>query len=184
MEEVNPLKESIFHGTLNIGLPTLDIYSDIALSTKLYLNKQNIWAISIFVPFLVNYALGWRAWIYTERKKNRKWTWIFVLIGCYPQMLIARIIWLFWKRSEEGVRQKEHFERNVMENEIYTEAVPTSLVMTLIAAALNQQSYTEDETTLFLGGKRSMDRTLFWVTFSTSVLSAGLGLAKSLKVGS
>ena len=99
-------------------------------------------------------------------------------------MLIARIIWLFWKRSEEGVRQKEHFERNVMENEIYTEAVPTSLVMTLIAAALNQQSYTEDETTLFVGGKRSMDRTLFWVTFSTSVLSAGLGLAKSLKVGS
>ena len=84
MEEVNPLKESIFHGMLNIGLPTLDVYSDIALSTKLYLNRQNIWATAILVPFLVNYVLGWRAWIYTEKKKNRKWTWIFVLLGCYP----------------------------------------------------------------------------------------------------
>ena len=41
MEEVNPLKESIFHGTLNIGLPTLDVYSDIALSTKLYLKSND-----------------------------------------------------------------------------------------------------------------------------------------------
>ena len=46
-----------------------------------------------------------------------------------------------------------------MENEIHTEAVPTSLVMTLIAVALNQQSYTEDETRLLLrkmNGSRSI----------------------------
>ena len=37
-------------GTLNIGLPTLDIYSDLALSTKLFIHRQNIWAIAILVP--------------------------------------------------------------------------------------------------------------------------------------
>ena len=82
MEEVNPLKESIFHGTLNIGLPTLDVYSDIALSTKLYLKRQNIWATAILVPFLVNYVLGCWAWIEKKKKKKRKLVWIFVLLGC------------------------------------------------------------------------------------------------------
>ena len=37
-------------GTLNIGLPAHDIYSDLALSTKLFIIRQNIWATSILVP--------------------------------------------------------------------------------------------------------------------------------------
>ena len=37
-------------GTLDIGLPTLDIYSDLALSTKLLINRRAIWATSILVP--------------------------------------------------------------------------------------------------------------------------------------
>ena len=36
MEVVNPLKETILLGTLNVGLPTVDVYTDIALSARLY----------------------------------------------------------------------------------------------------------------------------------------------------
>ena len=71
-------------GTLDIGLPTLDIYSDLALSTKLFINRRTIWATSILVPFLVNYVLGWRAWIEEEKR-------IFVLLDVDGQDHLVRL---------------------------------------------------------------------------------------------
>ena len=86
MEVVNPLKETILLGILNIGLPTADVYSDIALTARLYTATitttdwtydhyngtwtststtsigHPIYATCLLIPFLVNYALGWRAW--------------------------------------------------------------------------------------------------------------------------
>ena len=73
MEDVNPLKETFLLGTLNVGLPTVDVYSDLALTTKLYLYEKRhyIYATSLLIPFFINYALGWRAWYYS---KNQKYT--------------------------------------------------------------------------------------------------------------
>ena len=90
MEEVNPLKESFLLGVLNVGLPTFDVYSDLGLTVKLYkstvtipeyeicnqtfpdgcqtfLSRKEvvshpIYATSLLIVFLINYALGWRAW--------------------------------------------------------------------------------------------------------------------------
>ena len=36
MVEVNPIKETLLLGVLNVGLPTVDVYSDIGLTYKLY----------------------------------------------------------------------------------------------------------------------------------------------------
>ena len=36
MVEVNPIKETLLLGVLNVGLPTADVYSDIGLTYKLY----------------------------------------------------------------------------------------------------------------------------------------------------
>ena len=36
MVEVNPLKETLLLGVLNVGLPTFDVYSDIGLIGNLY----------------------------------------------------------------------------------------------------------------------------------------------------
>ena len=122
---------------------------------------------------LVNYTLAWFAWFTT--KKQRKFSWIDALLGCYPQLVAARIIWLFWTQPVKGVREKKHLERNLMENEIFTEAVPSSLIMTFLVQAWRSP----EEQNLIVGE----DGYLFLVTFTTSVLSAGLGLAKCLKVG-
>ena len=132
MEEVNPLKETFLMGALNVGLPTLDVYSDIALSARLYSctvtlidydgfdqGKYNstvtappeitinvshpFYATSLFIPVLINYALGWRAWYYGDMKKpnqSKKFTWIFALLSCYPQLVASRIIYLSWKQPQ------------------------------------------------------------------------------------
>ena len=174
MEDVKPFKEIFLVTLLIIVLPTVDVYSDIALATKLYHNGHPNWASLLLGPFLVNYTLAWIAWFTTEKKK--KFSWIAALLGCSPQLVAARIIWLFWTQPKKGVREKKHLERNLMENEIFTEAVPSALIMAflLVVARFNRDDYT------LVFGENAY---LFLVTFSTSVLSAGLGLAKCLKVG-
>ena len=162
---------------LNVALPTVDVYSDLALVTKLYYKGHPKWASLILVPFLVNYALCWIAWFTTEKQK--KFTWIAALLGCYPQLVAARIIRLFWTQPLKGMNEKKNLERNLMENEIFTEAVPSALIMTFLMAGA-PSSYKEK--TFFIGEYYSPDYYLFYVTFSTSLLSAGLGLAKCLKV--
>jgi hypothetical protein len=79
------------------------------------------------------------------------------------------------------VKEKKHLERNLMMNEIFTEAVPTSLIMTFLMAVVWSGSSKEQR--LIIGEYASDGYYLFFVAFTTSVLSAGLGLAKCLKVG-
>ena len=206
MEGVNPLKESFLLGVLNVGFPTFDVYSDIGLTYKLYTTTGTtrtwingtwtettttsaghpIYASSLFIPFMINYVLGWRTWYHGDVKQRynsqrKKFTWIFALLGCYPQLVSSRIIYLFWKKPMRALRKKKHLERNVMENEVFTEAVPTTLIMTflMVVLVLNKAKGSPDAQLLAGDG---YGRSLFFVTFSTSALSAGLGLAKCLKV--
>ena len=200
--EVNPFRETLVLGSLNVALPTVDVYSDIALAVKLYSNTREeyvtyidetntwvtipvpdghpIWATVLLIPFLVNYLLGWRAWYYKETQ-NKKYTWTFALLGCYPQFVAGRIIWLFWTKPEKAVKEKKHLERNIIENEIFTEAVPSATIMTFLLA-INFDWQGDLPSHLGILGSEYKDAILFLVTFATSVLSAGLGLAKGLKV--
>ena len=173
MADVNPISEIFLLVLLSIALPTVDVYSDLALATKLYTNGHPNWASLLLGPFLVNYTLCWIAWFTTEKQK--KFTWIAALLGCYPQLVAARIIWLFWTQPQKGMREKKHLERNLMEHEIFTEAVPTTFIMTFLLV-VNFGNPTD----AIVG--RGTSAILFYVSFATSVLSAGLGLAKCLKV--
>ena len=180
MADVNPISEIFLLVLLSIALPTVDVYSDLALATKLYTNGHPNWASLLLVPFLANYTLSWITWFRTEKQK--KFSWIAALLGCYPQLVAARIIWLFWKEPSKGMKAKKNLERNLMENEIFTEAVPSALIMTFLMV-MNLR-YMEDSAKqdVIIGEAGSPSYYLFFVSFSTSVLSAALGLAKSLKV--
>ena len=180
MVDVNPFKETLLMGSLQVILPTSDVYTDLALTTKLFYTNHPKWASLLLVPFLINYTLSWIAWFNTEKQK--KFTWIAALLGCYPQLVAARIIWLFWTwtQPKKGVREKKHLERNLMENEIFTEAVPSTLIMTFLVV-VNFWASAEDD--VIGASYYGTNINLFLVSFSTSVLSASLGLAKCLKVG-
>ena len=118
-------------------------------------------------------------WVLTpSRPVWKKFTWIAALLGCYPQLVAARIIRLFWTQPLKGMNEKKNLERNLMENEIFTEAVPSALIMTflwLVSSGLPGSD--------LIIGEDLLDNVLFFVSFGTSFLSAGLGLAKCLKVG-
>ena len=172
MEQINPFKETFLLGSFNVILPTVDVYSDVALMTRLYSNGHPGWATLLLCPVLTNYSLSWITWFNTERQK--KFTWLAPLLGCYPQLVAARVIWLVWTKPSEGMREKRLLERNLIESEIFTEAIPTTMVMVFIMT----QARGEEDSRLIFG-----DFNLFVVTFLTSLLTTGLGLAKCLKVG-
>ena len=176
MGEVNPLKETLSLGALNVVLPTIDVYSDVLLAEQLYVYEYYIYATSLAIPFFINYALGWRAWYYGDNQQRQKFTWIFPLLGCYPQLAFVRSICLFWTKPKKAMRKKKHLERNVIENEVFTEAVPTTFIMTFLVVVMNGDVLLGDE------GAKGVGMYFFFTTFATSALSAGLGLAKCLKV--
>ena len=72
----------------------------------------------------------------------------------------------------------------MIENEVFTEAVPSTIIMTFLLAVLGL--FREDSEVLVgnINGSGSYGVYLFLVTFASSAVSAGLGLAKSLKVRS
>ena len=142
MEEVNPFKETFLLSIFNVGLPTVDVYSDIALTSRLYKStvtvpdgmyvngywpvplwketgtktktvSHPIFATSLLIPFLINYVLGWRAWFFGDKNWRKKLTWIFALLGCYPQLVALRIICLFWKKPKKAMKKKKHLETTI-----------------------------------------------------------------------
>ena len=201
------VKETLLIGTMQIGLPTTDVYTDGALVHQLFKGfpyhpcdslfwNQTIydacldgippdqllykhhpaWATMLLVPFLLNYMMGWYTWYKVDKKK--KFTWPACLLGVYPQLRAANIIRELWRNPIRGLAKKRKFERDVGQVEVFLEAVPTTYIMSYMVRAIG------DKTTQIglVGIPGSSNQKLFDLSYFTSIISASLGMAKSLKV--
>ena len=88
MEDFNPVKETFLIGSSKVALPTVDVYSDVALTKKLYVYGQSKWASLLLGPLLLNYVLSWYAWFTFEKRK--KTTWVVALVGFFSQFVCIR----------------------------------------------------------------------------------------------
>jgi len=223
-------KETALLLALNIGLPTFDVYSDLALITKFlttpYVSQEVIgeieeetalssywgssddlqtiqshpkyvaasstghirYGLALLAPFLLNYLLTWIAW-FKQRHQDKKWhlTWLACLLACYPQLKAAQVIWHLWKDPQKGLEKKKKMEREVSEMEVFCEAVPSALIMTILmvkAYSMHDGGIVKaDDRTVILGEFGTGEPVLFLIAFSTSIISSSLGLAKVLKSG-
>ena len=91
------------------------------------------------------------------------------------------MIFLIWTNPGKGLVQKRVLQRDASEGETYYEAIPTTAILTFIYLS---GIYVKDESAeppiLSLMGS---DPTFFFVTYSTSLLTASIGLSKALKTG-
>lgn len=205
------VKETFLIGTLNIGLPTVDVCSDGALMYKLYrgysfhpncnitesanltiyqaclaeipieelqYDHHPTWATMLLVPFLLNYIMGWYAWYQIDKKKQ--FTWPACFFGLYPQLRAANIIQEMWRNPEKGLAKKKKFERELMENEVFIEAVPTTFIMMYITSRLGLEKLSARIG--IMGATDFNYSSLFFITYVSSTISASLGMAKVLKV--
>ena len=77
---------------------------------------------------------------------------------------------------------KRQFDRDVSLNEALVEAIPTSVLITTVLCFALSPGF-DDLRLLLIGASGSADEMMFYFTFTVSLLSAGFGLAKCLKVG-
>ena len=174
----------------NIFLPTIDVVTDLRLIIKFWIikiswNGEEMWSgfyfsLALLVPFIFNYLISW---IHCIRKGNLK-IFIFPLLNLYPQYEAAVIILKIWKTPKIGLMEKRKYERAISLNEALVEAIPTTLLLTSYTTiAFTSGSIFETIYEILIGVRGSADEWLFYISYGISILSAGFGLAKCLKVG-
>ena len=77
--------------------------------------------------------------------------------------------------------KKRKFERDIVETEVFLEAVPNTYILTYIITRISETGDIIAQNG-FRGAPGSYNIILFGLSFLTSVISASLSMAKSLKV--
>jgi len=173
---------------LNILLPTADTVTDIILVIKLYRGADRgghwenhlIMATAMLLPFLLNYVVCLITFF--RKETYRRFTFIFALLNIYPQFKAFKIIHLLWTDEENGKKKKKEFDQDIGLHETFLESVPSVFIMTVIwittfsgPPGTGRENFTVRKI-IGLGW-------FFFLSYSFSIISASLGLSKSLKNG-
>ena len=116
----------------NFLLPSWDVYSDIALAWKAASNYHPKFAGALIALVLLNMVFTFSTWFKVEDGANKKWSWILVLLQCWPQYITAKIIVQIATGQEGWRKNKESLQRNVSSLEPYLESTPQMLIQTTI----------------------------------------------------
>ena len=139
------------------------------------------WGTMMLLPFLLNYLICWYVWATTDKRKAV--TWVAALLSFYPQYVALKIIYqIWWVNPTRGLRKKRQLERDLIQFEVFYEAVTSTLVMTYLAVRAGD-GLPGSEIIVDWNNPASLNSVLFFVAFSTSIITSSLGLAKNLKVG-
>ena len=138
------------------------------------------WGTMMFMPYILNYLICWYVWATTDKRKAV--TWIAVLLSFYPQYIACKIIYQIWVNPMRGLQKKRNLERNLIQMEVFYEAVPSTMVMTYVTVKATGGPLIEGQELIFKWYDPE-SAILFFVAFTTSIFTSTLGLAKSLKVG-
>ena len=118
----------------DVALPTFDVYSDLSLVIGWYWNRHWNFAISMTIPLVLQFLATCYKWIQIEKKENKIWSWIPLILQCWPQVRALRIINLDVKNNTKAKDKKKELMREVTSTEPFLEAFPSVMIMTVIWA--------------------------------------------------
>ena len=192
-----PTSDAILIVLFGICLPSWDVYSDVAFIVNLFMNDHPNFASMMFGPLTASILFTIPHWWRSEGTWFRRLITLPLLLGlCWPQYRAVRILVLgLCLKVSSWRKEKETIDKDVSSigtifiiefcrictlrsiyvlilyfTEPFVEAVPQVMLLIML------QFYHIDH-----GGKET--ELLFFVTFVTSVLTAGFGLTKFLKLG-
>ena len=100
------------------------------------------------VPFLLNYIMAFVTWWRLDN--NKKFSFIFALLNLYAPygkfifnrhiffilvlLEAVKTVVMLWTNPREGQKMKMRYEKQIGLMEVFLEAVPTCLVMTILMA--------------------------------------------------
>ena len=85
-----------------ILVPSWDVYSDWALTLQLLHQGNPLYALALLVPQLTNIFFTFFIWRSVEREPDKRWSWVLVILQCWPQYFAARIIASILKGESVG----------------------------------------------------------------------------------
>ena len=98
-------------------------------------------------------------------------------------MRALKALILIWTNPRKGLARKRVLQRDAFEGETYYEAIPTTAILTSIWVYSRLWDFQNPEKVPMSLAVTGDESTLFWVTFSSSFLSATFGLSKALITG-
>ena len=187
-----PLSDAILLVIFSIVLYSSDVYSDMALSIQLYMNKYYKFSYLTLGPIVASLIFLIPHWWRIEYNWQKRFTTFpLLLIQCWPQYQACKIIYFgLVKKTSTWRTEKVKMEKDVTSIgkfflssilsiyvwcilEPFIEALPQIIVLSPIASILRQ----EPNNVIGDGA------ILFKLTFLSSILSAGFGMTKFLKLG-
>ena len=177
----------------DVFLPTLDVYSDLSLIFGWLFGGHWKYAISMSIPVLLQFLFTIQKWIRLEKPESKKWSWLLLLLQCWPQWRAVRVMNLNFKNDRKFEEKKKELMMEVTSTEPYLEAWPSIIIMTVIMVyAMDGRNnpdpsqefcemHPENRQCAVFGGFGGSP--WFFTTYSISVITGSLGITKFLQVG-
>ena len=86
-------------------------------------------------PLFLQFLSTTYKWFRLEKRESKRWSWIILLLQCWPQWRAIRIIQLDIQKDEEAEAKKRELMREVTTTEPFLEAWPSIIVMTIICSS-------------------------------------------------
>jgi len=114
-------------------LTSLDIYILDVLTVRKFLKEEHYkFAVMFALPMLVHSILIGIFWWKNEEESTKKWTWILVVLQCYPQYRYLKLVYKIVMKSDHTIpwnQEKLFLEKTLSTIEPYYETIPQLLVL-------------------------------------------------------
>ena len=131
------------------------------------------------VPLLLQFVSTIYKWIKIEKREDKKWSWIFLILQLWPQLRAIRVIRLLYKNDPKANDQKEEFNSEVGCIEPFLEAWPSFIIMTIICfSTLAGPDQGVNREAVF---GNSLPK--FFAPYGISAFSCCFGITKLLQIG-
>ena len=87
---------------------------------------------SMTFPLLLQFLSTTYKWVQMEEKRNKRWSWIPLVLQFWPQWRALGIMKLDWKNDSKTEEKKRELKREVLSNEPFLEAFPSMLILQII----------------------------------------------------
>ena len=189
----------------------MDVYTDLSLIIPWFIGQHYIYGTSMTIPLLLSFLSITYKWYKIEEPHNKRWSWIFLLLQCWPQLRALRVIRKVYKGYPNANEEKKTFNTELGIIEPFLEAWPSHMIMTAISTQalwkgcdvdncndvnlvvlhvrMNwtcsdvPEIYSLNRCAVFGGSSDSFRFLWFWITLLTSLIAASFGITKLLMVG-
>jgi hypothetical protein len=128
----------------------------------------------------LNFFFSTYKWWCIEKKSQKKWSWILLLLQFYQQWKALKVIRLLWKGDKRANEKKKEMLKEVSSLEPFLESTPATIIMTMIWLLAIVDRSGGSHSAVF-GGFGGVP--VFFTTYAISVITSALGITKFLQNG-